>query len=237
MNMLVKLFSKLKNVFFLYRLIGFGFAFYFVFGKATPDIRYSKLRNKPVEMSFQQLINTPKEDIPRYIRITDAVAGTSYVSSRTKRSDKLNSIYYPVYPNWELNNLEGLNLNSKSDSVIVSADSLGNISYSINPKYLYASLIILDDQVDDESLNFTYFTNSSLTIEGQYQKHSLDDEIMYLFTKQGLKISSEAIILHKNIKILNISVAYLILVLGLTLMALIIFSFLPLKFLQFLKLS
>jgi hypothetical protein len=193
-----------KRLSFVYRLIGIFGAGYLIFGVAIPDIRFNMSSGKAKEMTLAQLLKTPAEEIPRYLKIKDAVVPSgSYVEYRTGKSNSLSSIYYPVF---SIN--EAVN-NNETD--------------------IMSKLVIHDSHVTDSDLDSTgtYFSNPKFTIEGQYNGDLLDEENIRLFKESGLKVSAEAIVLNRGDTGMATSKASMLVGFGLLTMLIGVLSFIP----------
>jgi hypothetical protein len=157
---------------------------------------------KAVEMSLDQLMKTPADDIPRYLKIKDAVVPAgSYVEFRKSKSNSLQNIYYPVYPG----------------TVAVGDDSQ------------LAKLVINDSHVTDSDLDSTgtYFSNPKFTIEGKFDNDKLGEDVLKLFTESGLKVSPDAVVLNRGDTGMSTGNAIIISIIGLLVMVISAATFIP----------
>lgn len=197
--------SFLKRISFLYRLVGIVMAYFVITSIAIPDIKFNMASSKPVEMTLDELFKTPKETLPRYLKIKDAVVPAgSYVETRKGKSNSLQEIYYPVYPSEDVKiplselNKEGIS-NQPEDSKIV-VDTTGKLSIVKNTDKINAKLVIHDTHIQESDLDSTgkYFSSPDFTIEGKFDGSQLGSDIVKLFTDAGLNIEEDAILLHRG---------------------------------------
>ncbi|MFD0878324.1 hypothetical protein ACFQ1A_29430, partial [Massilia pinisoli] len=137
----VKTVVFLKRVSILYRLAGIVLALIAIFTIALPDLQFNMASGKPVEMTLDQLFKTPTTDLPRYLKITDAVVPSgSYVEIRKATSNSLQEIYYPVYPSatvkskLNMANIDSLRDIAGNDSTAfrVTTDASGGLAVVAN---------------------------------------------------------------------------------------------------------
>ncbi|WP_018343450.1 hypothetical protein [Cytophaga aurantiaca] len=231
----IALFFKRFN--FLFRLIPVVAVFYFIYGIAIPDIKFNLTGGKAVEMTFEELMNAPVDQIPRYVKITDAVVpSASYAEFRNSKSNSLSSIYYPVYSSKDVKlDIKELKDAMHSGNVQVVADSTGKISVLKNTDAIVSKVIIHDPYVKESELDSTggkYFNNPNFTIEGQYSDEKVSTEVLNLLTEAGINVSPDAIVLNKGYtpsKTINALIAVCI---GTIIIALVCLSCLPEKTLQ-----
>jgi hypothetical protein len=231
---LAKIAFLIKKLGFFYRLIGIFIAGYLVFGMAIPDIKFNLTSGKVIEMTLEQLMKTPVDNIPRYLKIKDAVVPSdSYVEFRKKKRNTLTGIYYPVYPSSDLeidmNNFSDTNDILSNDSIRIFEDTLGNISLLKNPDNLFSRLVIHDTHVKDSDLDSTgtYFSNPKFTIEGQYNGDVLTEDVLRIFKESGLNVSSDALVLNRGNTGMDNGKASILVVFGLLIMLLGVISFIP----------
>jgi hypothetical protein len=220
-----------KRLSFLYRLIGIVIAGYIVFGMAIPDIRFNMSTGTVIEMTLDQLMKTPADEIPRYLKIKDAVVPSgSYVEFRKSKSNSLRGIYYPVYPSNEVKiDIKDISKVVSSDSMKVVADSSGNVSLMKDTDNINSKLVIYDSHVKDSDLDSTgtYFSNPNFTIEGKYDGEKLGEDVLNLFKESGLNVSPEAVVLNRGDTGMETSKAIMLVILGLLAMFIGVLSFIP----------
>lgn len=219
-----------KRLSFIYRGIGIFLSFFVVFWEAIPDLKFNIYSSKPVEVSISELLKTSPENIPRYLKIKDAVVPSgSYVEYRKEKNNSLVGIYYPVYPHESVK----INLDSvsqlKSDNSKIIADSTGNIAIYKNTDNIEANLVIYDTHVLDNDLDSTgtYFNSPTFSIEGQYSGEKLTNETLNLFTSSGLHINANAIVLKRGDKGFSNGAAIGLILLGIFLLITLTLSFVP----------
>jgi hypothetical protein len=204
---------------------------YLVFGVAIPDIKFNMVTGKVIEMTLEQLMKTPADDIPRYLKIKDAVVPSgSYVEFRNSRSKILTEIYYPVYPgNAVETDVKDINKVSGKDSMKAVADSSEHISSMRNTDDINSKLVIRDSHVSDSDLGSkgTYFSNRNFTIEGQYDGAKLGEDVQKLFKELGLNVSPEAIVLNRGDSGMDTNKASMLVVFGLLTILIVGLSFIP----------
>ncbi|MEY3241007.1 MAG: hypothetical protein RIR11_2445 [Bacteroidota bacterium] len=230
-KILAKIALLFKNLSFLYRLIGIFVAGYLVFGMAIPDIRFNISTGKVIEMTLDQLLKTPADDIPRYLKIKDAVVpSSSYVEIRSGKSNALTTIYYPVYSSDDVTiDIEDLNNTSSNDTLKGVVDSTELIALMKKAYSTDSKLVIHDSHVKDADLGSTgtYFSNPEFTIEGKYDGEKLNGIILNLFKESGLNVSPEAIVLSRGDSGMSTNGAVMLVIFGLLTMLIGVSSFIP----------
>lgn len=222
----------LKKSYLLFRIIPMIFIGYVVFELAIPDIKFNLTTRKAIEMTFEELMNTPSDEIPLYLKIKDAVVPSdSYVEFRDSESNSLNSIYYPVYAIKDVKlNITTFKNITKYGEIKVVSDSSGNLSALKNTNNINSKLVIYDPYVKESELDSTggtYFNNPNFTIEGEYSKDKISAEVLNLLTESGLNVSPDAIVLKKGFTPAQTSNALLVVIIGSIILILGITSFLP----------
>jgi hypothetical protein len=219
-----------KRPSFIYRLIGIVGAAGLVFGVALPDIKFNMSADKSISMTLDQLIKTPTEEIPRYLKIKDAVVPSgSYVEFRSGKQNALSGIYYPVYPSaevkFDIKDTDKLG----GDSAKVILDSTGKLSLMKHTDNMNSKLVIHDTHVTDADLDSTgkYFNNPTFSIEGQYDGDKLGEDVLNLFSESGLNVSPDAIVLNRGNKGMGTFEAIFATLAGLFVMLICILSFVP----------
>ena len=232
---LVKAAIFFKRPLFIYRLIGIFLAFFIVFSYAIPDIQFNLASGKAIEMTLDQLVKTSKADLPRYLKIKDAVVPSdSYIEIADNNSFK--EIYYPVYPKNHVNSdfdiakldsIKGLPKEDSASFKIVSGPK--GLSIIRNTNTLNAKLIIHHTHVPNSELDSTghYFDSPNFSIEGRYDGTTLPEDIKTLFVENNVKINDDTILLKRGNKAMETSTAIFVILGGLIIALLCILSFVP----------
>ncbi|GAB3525440.1 RDD family protein [Emticicia fontis] len=232
----VKTVVFLKRVSILYRLAGIVLALIAIFTIALPDLQFNMASGKPVEMTLDQLFKTPTTDLPRYLKITDAVVPSgSYVEIRKATSNSLQEIYYPVYPSatvkskLNMANIDSLRDIAGNDSTAfrVTTDASGGLAVVANTNNIEAKLVIHDTHVTDKDLDSLYFSSPDFSIEGRYSGTSLPDNIKRLLTKEDVKISDNVIMLSRGDKGMDSFTAIMLIIGAIVLGILCILTLIP----------
>ncbi|RZK14275.1 MAG: RDD family protein [Flavobacterium sp.] len=206
----------LKRISILYRIAGIVLAFVAIFSLALPDLQFNMASDKPIEMTLDELFKTPTADLPRYLRIKDAVVPSgSYIEQRKVKTNILQDIYYPVYPSsvkakLNLTNLDSIQQALKKDSLAFSVTN--DMSIIQNTNKIEARLVIHDTHVTDKDLDSAYFSSSDFTIEGQYDGTTLPNNIKRLLTDENIKISDNALMLKRGEKGMSTSTAIAVII-------------------------
>ena len=220
----VKTINVLKEIPFIVHLVIFVTLFCAIFLEAIPDILFNLASEKPFEMTFDEIVKTPKEDLPRYIKIKPPIIPSgSYVYEKAEKSTILQIIYYPVYPEIESD--------SKIDSTLKTvADSSLSISLLQDFDNIQAQIVIRDNyaKVDesDDSLRH-YFESLNFSAEGRYDWEPLPDDIRTLFEDGDVKLSEDVILLKKGEKGLKTSTAIWVIILSIGVGLISASSFIP----------
>ncbi|UTA67662.1 hypothetical protein [Emticicia sp. 21SJ11W-3] len=238
-SFLFKTIVFLKKPSIIYRFLAIPVAFYAIFSIAIPDIQFNMASGKTVEMSFDQLIKTPKAELPRYLKIKDAVVPSgTYVYERSKKRGTLRGIYYPVYPEQKQSiKISGAKVDSllkaanvKSSSLQNEADSSVSIPLMQDYSSTEAKLVIHDTHVQESDIDDStghYFDSPTFSIEGRNSGDAIPDDIKSLFTEDGIKISNDAILLKKGETVMKTSSAIILSVVALIIGVLGILTFFP----------
>lgn len=236
---LLKIIVFLKRPSIIYRIVAIPLAFYVIFFIAIPDIQFNLASDKPVELTLDQLFKTPKADLPRYLKIKDAVVPSgSYVYETGGKSNSLKGIYYPVYPdtevvsNFSASKMDSIQKGLAGDSTAfkIAQDSTGKLLIVQNTDNIEAKLIIHDTHVKDSDLNDStgnYFDSPTFSIEGQYNGDALSADTKSLFMEEGIKISNDAILLKRGDKAMETITAIFVILAGLLLAFLCALTFVP----------
>lgn len=194
-----KFIEQIKKVSILKRLMVIAVAFAIIGFEFIPDIAFHLQSSKKVNLSYKELMSMPKDQIPRYISISDAVVpGDSYVESRKK--DRLACIYYPV---------------QISDTL--SADK--KIKIVVEDRQVKEA----------ELKSGSYFSSPTFAIEGKFTDSPLDDETKSLLAGMGTELDANVIVIKRNDDPISMPLAILFSILALAVAGLFIISFVPAK--------
>ncbi len=204
--------------------------------EVIPDLKFLMEADKAVEITLEQLFKTPKDDLPRYIKIKDAVVPAStYVHERNQKYNILMGIYYPVYPKEEaVLDLIDQDPNNKKESnaentTSLKSDSTENVLIMPDVYNIEARLVIHDRNVQESQLESdstdNYFNSPTFSIEGKYDGFRLDSETKKLFEEEGIKISKDAIVLNRGDKVMPYYLVFLTLFIALATLILSVASF------------
>lgn len=197
----IKFIFYLKNIDVIYRGIGaivsLGVLSIFI----IPDIIFnlSNDSSESVKMTIPQLLKTPKESLPRYIKITDAITPSNSVVEVQRKKSSL-EIFYPVYPLKDISVSEEDIEESIAEGDTVQnsflVDSTGNIISTKKRDNLVAKLVINDKNPgNDYEKNLS---SSKFSIEGRFTDASIPDDVLNIFKRENIKISSDVIVLERG---------------------------------------
>ncbi|MBC7450834.1 MAG: hypothetical protein H7259_05035 [Cytophagales bacterium] len=233
-KVIVSIVLFIKELGFIPRGIIIAASLSFLLGVAIPDLKFNMLSGKPVEISFEDVLHTPTDALPRYMKIIDAVVPSqSYVEKRNAEKNILQGIYYPVYSKEgvliDADKFSEMRIDSAKESFNIVMDSANHIAIRKNTDNMLALLVIHDTQVTDSDLdsNGTYFSNPEFTIEGKYVEGILGADVLDLFQQSNLNVDPKAIILERGLTGVSTSNALLILFACSLLIALCLISLIP----------
>lgn len=205
MKLLLSITLLLKRFGFILRGLGIALCCGLLFFEAIPDLTYNLKIGKTKTYTEKQIIDTKKEELPLYLKISDVEAvGEMYVTEMYQKKNQtptLSAIIYPVY-----NLQKGINY----------IDELKK-----SPCYI----VVKDGKVNENTIK-TYFDKKKL-IEGKFAQTLIDSETRKLLTEGGYNISDNCILLEKGVKVWSISTSILV-IFGFGLIGIFIFlSLLP----------
>ena len=159
-----------------------------------PDLKFNLQMKNPPKMTIEEIKNSDKENLPRYINIEggqlleatssiDSTQNLTYQSfnyveeSRIKKGDTtLSAIYYPIYSIKEI----------KSNPTKTASEITSHV-------------VIKETKVTkDELVDSKYFKQPTFKLNGRFSGISIDEESLNLLTESGYNISKDAIILEKG---------------------------------------
>lgn len=185
-------FLKRPNV--INRLILFGGSLLILFLFFIPDLKFNLQMKNPPKMTIEEIKNSNKENLPRYINIDggqlleatlsiDSVQNLAYQSfnyveeSHIKKGDTtLSAIYYPIY------SVKEIKENPKKTASEIT-------SYVV----IKESKITKGELVDNK-----YFKQPTFKLNGRFSGTSINEENLSLLNESGYNISKDAIILEKG---------------------------------------
>lgn len=205
MKLLFSITLLLQRLGIILRGIGIALCCGLVFYEAIPDLIFNLKVGKTKTYTEKQIIDTKKEELPLYLKISDVEAvGEMYVTEMYQKKNQtptLSAIFYPVY-----NLQNGFN----------NMDELKNSPCNI---------VVEDRDVTETTLK-TYFDKKKL-IEGKFDQTLIDSETRNLLTEGGYRVSDNCILLKKGVEFWSLSTCiFVILVFGLIII-LILLSLLP----------
>ena len=211
-----------------------------------PDLKFNLEVKKPKKFTIEEIRKTPKELLPMYIildnsqliplkkevsdsAIFDSIFGKGYLIDSKVLGLKAKSYDY----------IEEQRINKKGDTI------LSSILYPIyskteiqkNPNASASELncyvVIRDINVNKDMLKGDkYFTESTFSINGQFQDGKINEEYSNLLKDGGYKIDKEAIILLKGSKPMSLFISFFLTTISLLTALFCIFSFLPRNILE-----
>jgi len=206
----IKFIFYLKNIDVIYRGIGaivsLGVLSIFI----IPDIIFnlSNDSSESVKMTIPQLLKTPKESLPRYIKITDAITPSNSVVEVKRKKSSL-EIFYPVYPLKDISVSEEDIEESIAEGDTVQnsflVDSTGNIISTKKRDNLVAKLVINDKKPSNDYEK--ELSSSKFSIEGRFTDASIPDDVLNIFKRENIKISSDVIVLERGESSMSLSMA------------------------------
>lgn len=206
----IKFIFYLKNIDVIYRGIGaivsLGVLSIFI----IPDIIFnlSNDSSESVKMTIPQLLKTPKESLPRYIKITDAITPSNSVVEVKRKKSSL-EIFYPVYPLKDISVSEEDIEESIAEGDTVQnsflVDSTGNIISTKKRDNLVAKLVINDKKPSNDYEK--ELSSSKFSIEGRFTDASIPDDVLNIFKRENIKISSDVIVLERGENSMSLSMA------------------------------
>ena len=149
---------------------------YVLFKEGFDDFRFNLEMANPKEFTVEELEKTPKEEIPRYLRVKDVmIFSDSYVESFNKKSGTLQAITYPIFS-------------------LSAVQSLGEDAKNIRVSLLIYDSSVTREQVEDGS----YFENLGDVVEGKYSGDAVSSEIKNMFADGGYILNKNAIELRRG---------------------------------------
>ncbi|MBF4473787.1 hypothetical protein [Flavobacterium sp. HJJ] len=205
MKLLLSITLLLKRFGIILRGLGIALCCGLLFFEAIPDLIFNLNVGKTKSYTENQIIESKKEDLPLYLRISDVEpVGEMYVEEMYQKKNEeptLSAIIYPVY-----NLKKGFN----------------NIN---DLKNTPCNIVVKDPDVSETTLK-TYF-NEKKIIEGKFDQSLIDQETKKILIDGGYKISDNCILLVKGAKFWSSSTCILVILGSGLLGILILLSLLP----------
>lgn len=200
MKKIYKLIIGLKRIGLITRGIGLATCIYIVFYTAIPDLTFNITSKNIRSYTLEEIINSDKKTLPRYLKISDVQPDGTYVETikvDKNGNRKLLTILYPLYR--------------------VDADGINTDE---------ECYIIVDDyDVTEKSLP-NYF-NEDILIEGEYNHQYIPSEVKERLINSGYKINKNCILINKGKKPWSNNVCIIIIIFFGILGSIILLSILP----------
>mgnify|MGYP003647880846 FL=1 len=210
MKLLFTIALLLKRFGIILRGLGVVLCFVLLILEAIPDLKYNFLVGKTKSYTEKQIIETKKEELPLYLKISDVEpVGEMYITEMYQKKNetpRLSAIIYPVY-----NLKKGIN----------NIDKL---------KKSPCNIVVKDPDVNENTLS-TYF-DKKYEIEGKFDQSLIDDETKKLLVEGGYNIADNCILIKKGAKVWS-STTCILMIVGFGFVGLLILlSLLPLSILH-----
>jgi hypothetical protein len=194
------------------RLMFIGVSLVLLFTMFIPDFRFNLQMISPKKITIETIQKTPLDELPRYIVIDNAQLMSVSTEMSSEKIDSLFGGKIKIKDNGMLK-LKEENYNYVYEqSVSKRGDTtLSSVSYPVyskteiqkNPNAtsddLTASVVVKDAEVTQKMLDSnTYFSDSTFSIQGQFDGTIIDDETTKLLTESGYKVSKNAIVLNRG---------------------------------------
>lgn len=165
-----------------------------------PELKFHFDNNGIPELTFDELLKLPKENIPKYIKLKEAVVGNDfYIEQRKKKTNELKRVYYPVFP---------------------ITDTL-----KTNAKIIVKSRNIVEKDLNEDS----YYFSIEFNLIGEYVGDFLDSESKDLLTLAGMNVDENLFVVWRDKMPYSFIGSIIFFIIIFALVLLILFSFILTK--------
>jgi hypothetical protein len=225
------------------KLFLLGGACVFLFAVFIPDLKFNILSKNPVTLSIEEISKIKKEDLPRYIIVSNAqplrvskLASKAEIDSINPSFNKLSSAL----------SIQIESYNYVLEQKVKSGDTiLSSISYPVyskdqikkNPKVsasdIKSFVVIRDSNIKEADLkDDNYFKSPTFVVKGQFDGAYIDEETLKLMETNGYNISKEAVILERGRTPISLNASIILTLLSSIFIVFFLASFLPLDFIS-----
>lgn len=161
--------NLLKNISFIYRLIGVGIGF-MLFSGSFKDALFLSSSQGATPITIEELMAIPQGEIPRYLKLKNvALMSDLYVATQNEDTGSILDASYPVY----------------------STSQFG--SGAIDAVAMPAQVIIKDKDFDENAI-----LAIEGTVDGMYDNESFG-EVRGILEANGVKVANNAVLIVKDV--------------------------------------
>lgn len=169
LSLLAPVLNLLKNISFIYRIIGIALGFMF-FSSNFKDVLFLSSYSDAQPMTIDMLAELPQDEIPRYIQLENvSLMSDLYVATEDEETGEVLDASYPIY-------------------------SASQIAASVNGDQSSVEAKVL---VKDKAFNAESMLLPAMNIAGMYDNDSFT-ETKNILEANGINIADDAILLVKG---------------------------------------
>jgi hypothetical protein len=245
-QLLFKIAVFFKRPGILTRLMFIGVSLGLLFTMFIPDFRFNLQMKSPKKITIEAIQKTPVDELPRYIVIDNAQLMSVGTMMSSEKIDSLFGDKIKIKAGSDIQLQEQSYNYVYEQSISKHGDTtLSSVSYPVYSKSeiqkkpdatssdLTAYVVVKDAEITQEMLDGNkYFSDSTFSIQGQFDGTTINNETTKLLTESGYKVSKTAIVLNRGKKPMSMGSSLVWSILAALFALINILSLLPMNTLQ-----